>query len=493
VTSIGRKRLISRVVALCGAVGLALSMAGVASAAVPLTTVSTDPYTNTSSYHQTQVEPDTFSFGSTIVSTFQSGRFFDGGASNIGYATSTNNGATWTNGFLPGTTVYATPAGPWARISDPSVAFDPKHNVWMITGLAIDNNVTGKAVVVSRSTDGGLTFSNPVTVSQGGGASFYDKEWITCDTWAASPNYGNCYVEWDDAGLGQKFMMRRSTDGGATWSASTVPNVSVLGGQPLAQPNGTVVVPIGANGIQSFVSTNGGVSYTGPFTISSEQAHFVAGGLRDGEGLPSAEIDASGKIYVVWQDCRFRSGCSANDIVMSTSTDGQTWTPVVRIPIDPTSSTLDHFIPGIGVDHATSGATAHLGLTFYLYPNASCSTSTCKLEAGFVSSTNGGTTWSAPRLILGPLHLTWLPNTTLGYMVGDYVSTSFGSNGKAYPVIAKATTTPNCTTSQLGSCHEFMVAPTNGLALGPGVNRVDATERPSTNRSDATALRATAF
>src|SRR6202022_4494506 len=68
---------------------------------VTLIRVSTDPYTNSTSQHKTQVEPDNFSFGSTIVSTFQSGRFFDGGSSNTGWATSTNSGATWTHGFLP--------------------------------------------------------------------------------------------------------------------------------------------------------------------------------------------------------------------------------------------------------------------------------------------------------------------------------------------------------------------------------------------------------
>ena len=60
----------------------------------PLLKISTDPFTNSTSQHKTQVEPDTFSNGSTIVSAFQSGRFFDGGSSDIGWATSTNNGAT---------------------------------------------------------------------------------------------------------------------------------------------------------------------------------------------------------------------------------------------------------------------------------------------------------------------------------------------------------------------------------------------------------------
>ena len=143
------------------------------------------------------------------------------------------------------------------------------------------------------------------------------------------------------------------------------------------------------------------------------------------------------------------------------------WSTVRRIPIVPVSSSADLFIPGMGVDRTTSGASAHIGVTFYGYPNASCTTSTCKLLAGFVESTNGGATWSSALKLFGPLSLTGLPNTTLGYMVGDYISTSFGSNGQAYPVLANATGS-NCVLGQITSCDEFMVAPTNGLANLPG-------------------------
>ena len=94
-------------------------------AAVALTRVSTDPYTNAASQHRTQVEPDTLSFGSTIISAFQVGRVFGGGSANIGWARSGNGGATWTNGFLPGTTTVASPAGPFSAISDPAVALMP--------------------------------------------------------------------------------------------------------------------------------------------------------------------------------------------------------------------------------------------------------------------------------------------------------------------------------------------------------------------------------
>ena len=140
--------------ALMLSLGYAVASRGQSHAAEPLTQISSDPYTNTTSNHKTQVEPDTFAFGKTIVATFQSGRFFDGGASNIGFATSTNAGETWTHGFLPSSTVYASPPGIYLRASDPSVAYDAKHKVWIISWLGIKNPSTGPVdVLVSRSTN----------------------------------------------------------------------------------------------------------------------------------------------------------------------------------------------------------------------------------------------------------------------------------------------------------------------------------------------------
>jgi len=424
---------------LAAVAALCLVIVAIASAAgIIATPISSDPYTNPSSQHQTQVEPDSFAYGSTIVALTQTGRFFDGGASNLAWATSTDAGRHWTTGVLPGTTVYQ--GGPWARISDPSIAYDPLHNVWLAQGLAIDASVSGAAVVVNRSTDGGLAWSNPVTVATAPG-TFFDKNWIACDTWASSPHYGNCYSEWDDNGLGNQMQMSTSTDGGATWGPVREPPVpSGLGGQPVVQPNGTVVVPYSGNfgSVRAFRSTDGGATWTSAVTVASQTTHSVAGGLRD-PPLPSAEVDGAGRVYVVWHDCRFRSGCSANDIVMSTSTDGITWSAVTRIPIDPTTSGMDHFIPGIGVDPSTSGGTARLALTYYYYPVSNCTSGTCQLTVGFISSLDGGATWAPPQRVHGPMTLSWIASTSQGRMVGDYVSTSF-AGGKAHAVfsIAKA-------------------------------------------------------
>jgi hypothetical protein len=426
-----RRRLAS--VALVVLVGTFALAATVYAGSVVATPISSDPYTNQSSQHRTQLEPDSFGYGNTVVATFQTGRFFDGGSSNIGWATTTNAGRTWTTGMLPGTTIFATPAGPWARISDPAVAYDPLHNVWMISTLAIDASVSGAAVLTSRSTDGGLTWQNPVTTSQSTG-TFYDKNWITCDTWPQSPHYGNCYQEWDDS----RMTMSTSTDGGLTWGTPKFPGGSGVGGQPVVQPNGNVIVSYeGGVGIRSFRSIDGGVTWQASVAVASVSEHNVAGNLRTSP-LPSAEVDEQGKVYVTWQDCSFRSGCTSNDIVMSTSTDGIAWTPKVRIPIDPVNSGVDHFIPGIAVDRSTSGSSGHVALGYYYYPVAACNTSTCQLTVGFVSSTDGGTTWTQPRKAAGPVSLNWIASTNQGVMVGDYMSTSFAGGNFAFPVFAVA-------------------------------------------------------
>lgn len=383
--------------------------------------ISADPYDTAGAQHATEAEPDTFSWGNTVVAATQVGRYGDGGADDTGWATSTDGGTTWQHGFLPGITTVEN--GQWARVSDPAVAYDAKHGTWMISGLVIDSATDGRGVSISRSSDG-ITWSDPV-IAAGDNDASYDKEWVACDNTASSPHYGNCYVEVDVTSAGNKVVMVTSSDGGQTWSpeASPADTPSGLAGQPVVRPDGTVVVPYSANesAIRSFTSTDGGASWNSSVPVATVSDH-PATGMRE-EPLPSAEIDAAGTVYVVWDDCRFRSGCGADDIVMSTSTDGDTWSAVTRIPIDATTSGADHFIPGIGVDPTTSGATAKLGLTYYFYPDAGCSTDTCQLEVGYVSSTDGGATWSTPQTIAGPMSLSWLAQAG-GAMVGDYLSTS---------------------------------------------------------------------
>jgi hypothetical protein len=73
--------------------------------------------------------------------------------------------------------------------------------------------------------------------------------------------------------------MSTSTDGGLTWATALNPEASTsavgIGGQPLVQPNGTVIVPFFqefVGSIESFSSGNGGASWTLPIQVARSPA-----------------------------------------------------------------------------------------------------------------------------------------------------------------------------------------------------------------------------
>ena len=223
---------------------------------------------------------------------------------------------------FPGLTVNYQ-GGTYGAAADPSVAYDAKNGQWLISTLPLAGTSSSSGLIgdvaVSRSTDG-LTWGNPIIIDK---THLDDKNWTVCDNTPSSPHYGNCYTEWDQAFGTGDVLMSVSSDGGQTWDLdSPLPtDAGGLGGEPLVQPNGTVIVPFEGGGIDVFTSTNGGVSWGKSQQIATISSHLVAGGLRN-PNLPSAGIDAAGTVYVVWSDCRFRTSCVSNDIVMSTSSNG---------------------------------------------------------------------------------------------------------------------------------------------------------------------------
>jgi hypothetical protein len=461
-----------------GLVGaLAVTLLTPATALAASIHITTDPFTaatckaSATTNHHTIVEPDTYSNGSTIVAAYQVGRIYDGGACAAGFSTSSNNGASWTSGLLPGLTKY-TGGGTFARVTDEAVAYDAKTGAWLISSLVLKEagGVAGVAIYTSRSTDGGLTWGTPVLTENSSASP--DKNWIVCDDTATSPFYGHCYTEWDDNGNGNRLEMSTSPDGGQTWGAAKTNNTGVIGGQPVVRPDGTVIVPIdNANetAVGAFNSTNGGSTWSAVTTIATISHHTVAGSLREGP-LPSAEIDAAGTVYVAWADCRFRRSCKNNDIVFAKSTNatGTTWSSVTRVPIDATTSGIEHMIPGLAVNKATSGATAQVGITYYFYASGSSS-----LQVGFISSANGGSTWgTAQGVVTSAFPTTWVATTSQGRMVGDYISTSYGSDNLAHGVFATATapTSGTSCSSVPDNCNEPIDTFATGLALSGTVS-----------------------
>ena len=371
--------------------------------------------------HETQVEPDSFSFGSTIVTVFQSGRHLDGGAERNGFSTSKNGGRTWRAGLLP--------TGSFERVSDPVVAYDAAHRWWLAASLGIAGDEI--AIVVNRSRDG-VAWSRPVNAARSA-TEEYDKEWIVCDNWASSRFRGRCYISYMNFAH-HTIETRRSTNGGRTWSAPVSIDARqesgfVNGVQNVVRPNGDLLLlftvfaaSLGGDQIATVRSTDGGATFGAPFRIAPlEAAEF--GWLR-APPFVSADVDAGGKVHVVWRECSVEAYCSA-DIVLASSPDGVRWTAPVRVPsISPDGI---NFLPALAVDPATSGRTARLR------PALPLGRPVDQLQRGMHRGRRQAhhlerrwETWTRPlRLNSVSMQAAWIADTSLGRMLGDYVSVSW--------------------------------------------------------------------
>ena len=145
--------------------------------------------------------------------------------------TTFDGGRTWKNIQLPHLTFQTGATGALSDMDsagDPAVAFGP-HNTVYYANLVFSRLNDASGIVVSKSTDGGLTWGEPSIVHIDGVDSsgnptdtpiFNDKEWITVD-----PRTGTVYVTWTSfEPSGSPIQVSRSDDGGHTWSAPVVVN-----------------------------------------------------------------------------------------------------------------------------------------------------------------------------------------------------------------------------------------------------------------------------
>ena len=401
--------------------------------------ISRDTTSDFFAQHATQVEPDSLAWGKTVVTAFQSGRIANGGAAALSFATSPDAGATWKAGDLP--------QGPYSTVSDPVVAYDAAHGWWLVAGLGA---APGLDIFVVRSRDG-FKWSAPL-IAAGDVDEDYDKEWLTCDNSTRSKWRGTCYLAYVDTRT-RWLAIRTTRDAGATWSKSSriqpgVSGATFSGPMPVVQPDGDVVIPYvlyapissGEDRMAAVISHDGGATWGTPQRIAGLQ-YEEPFELR-APTMPSADVDAAGRIYVTWSDSRFRTDGQSMDVVLSTSTDGVHWTEPARLP-PPESGTALAFIPSIAVEPGTSGKTAHLAVTYYtMQLPARCQLFVpgCaqQVNAWVVESKDGGASWGVRTRLNGePMSLDWLSETTLGRMLGDYVSVSW-AGGRAIPVLSLA-------------------------------------------------------
>jgi RTX calcium-binding nonapeptide repeat (4 copies) len=375
--------------------------------------LSRDPYTTADAQHETQVEPDSFTFGRTTVATFQVGRRFDGAATNVGWAVTTNDGESWRSGLLPGLTTASLPPGPNARASDPVVAYDAAHATWLISTLALEGSTTRLAI--NRSTNGATwsTASNALEERAAEGIAF-DKNWLACDNTASSPFYGRCYLVYTHSADRDMLAVSWSVDGGLTWSTPVAigarPGVGVF---PAIRPTGEVVVVYllqgGGFSIAASRSADGGATWGAPIRIAQVDAGCRIPDFR-GFSLPSAEVDRTGRVWASWHDCESVGSSRNNAVFVSTSPDGAQWSAPVAV-----TRGRNAVLPAIGIDAAT-------GRVAIAYMRAR----TAGIDVELVQSPGSPSTWSpARRLSAQSMPLSWMPNTTSGRMLADYISVHY--------------------------------------------------------------------
>jgi hypothetical protein len=80
------------------------------------------------------------------------------------------------------------------------------------------------------------------------------------------------------------------------------------------------------------------------------------------------------------------------------------------------------------------------------------------------------------------MHQQWVANTNQGYMVGDYISTSFTGDGKAHPVFSLAKppasgVNGSCDPNNTG-CHQRLTSASIDITLPPTTALVKARREP---------------
>ena len=256
---------------------------------------------------------------------------------NVGFAVTSDDGATWRSGLLPGLTDASVPAGINARASDPVVAFDARaQHLAHLDARARRRRRRGSRSTARPTDPPGAPRSTPREESGAGGEEgiAFDKNWIACDNTATSPFFGRCYLVYTHSADGDMLAVRWSDDGGLTWSTGVdIGARPAVGVFPAIRPNGDLVVvylwEAGRFAIAASRSTDGGATW-GAAGADRGRRRLVRG-----SGLPRVPAPVRG---------RRRDGARLGDVARlrgagafaatpsssRRSPDGATWTRAGR-------------------------------------------------------------------------------------------------------------------------------------------------------------------
>jgi hypothetical protein len=327
-------------------------------------------------------------------------RQFDNRASDFrqaGYAWSNDGGRTWRKSTL----------NPGVFRSDPVLRAGPDGTIYY---NSLTNNFN---CWVFRSGDGGQSWSDPVN-SFGG-----DKQWMVVDR-TNGPGRGFIHQWWSTAG--NPFapnQFSRSTTGGLSWDLPSIVTNSPRWGTMAIGPAGELYLAVGNGAPQVIRSTNARIGGVTPTFLAGASLAFTNGGIAGANnpaglsGQANVAVDTSGGARMGWVYLLTTvQAAGGYDVVFARSVDGGvSWHAPVLFRGGSTNHT--NSFQWFGTMSISPN-----GRLDVVYNDTSETHVPTMSRTVYVSSSDGGTTWSAP-MPLGPI---W--NSTLGWpnqeKIGDY-------------------------------------------------------------------------
>jgi hypothetical protein len=310
-----------------------------------------EPNQATLTANYTQSETSTITFGGTVLVSFNDSGSFAVGNHFTGWGRSTDGGQTFTDlGILPGNN----------DAGDPVFARDATTGRIYFMTLPF----TGTGFSLFRSDDGGATFMPPVNIM--GAISSPDKEWIVVDNFPGV-GQGNVYAVGRAFGGTTGIYMSRSTDGGATFSAPVLVISAAAG-----NVQGANVTVLPDHSVQAYYynsvgtpktivvkrSTDFGATFSAPITVANVASAGTNGDLGltrsnvvstvfRSNAFPQVAVNpVNSQIYLVYANDG--AGADKADIIFTSSNDGgNTWSAPITVNTDGT--TRDQWQPSIQV------------------------------------------------------------------------------------------------------------------------------------------------
>jgi len=320
-------------------------------------------------------------------------RDFRLGYRRVGVGYTFDGGQTWYDSLL-----YVPPH---PRQSDPVLVVDDEGNYFACT-LCLQWGSGPSGIYVQKSTDGGVSWGNPVAVIDSNPDFFEDKQWITIDR-TFGPANGNIYIPWArfDANFQQnQVVLSYSHDNGMSYGGP----VTVSDGRYIQWPtvttgmNGEVIVAWYSGfplGIYADISHDQGLTFgtdslvvpinTGSTEINGGILVFPFPALASDVKLTSPYL---GNIYMVFMD--FNSADMDIFFTRSENTAGS-WTTPIRINDDPQFNGADQFHPWISVDE--------IGTIHVIFYDRRLDNNNYLFDLYYTKSEDGGDTWSANERI----------------------------------------------------------------------------------------------